>query len=660
MNQILRLAQIKYISMLSTFKPITTSVRWGQRAVHPISLWPCISGHASLAMHQVVGPRPMHSTLNQGKSNMDEDDGKKKAKDAPEAPLKHFLRLVRHPWSVNVLRILFNIGAIVVLLKLWPPGKSMEAMQAADTSDKPAIITPSEDKSSSPSANLIPMQVPYSQFLHHVRRNEVLAIVTDADSIRIAFSTTHLPNPSDPSLPPATRRHVTLRPSTCHVPWAELEANDVSFSSMERGGWMQEAVFWVCVCSIILFVLNRSGRFKIADILKSVGRKHEKGGKGEVVTFKDVAGVDEAKEELREIVDFLRSPSQFTKLGARPPSGVLLMGPPGTGKTMLAKAVAGEASVPFFSISGSEFVEMFVGMGASRVREIFAKARKEAPSILFIDEIDAVGKSRTDSRRSFGGNDEREQTLNQLLTELDGFDSSISSVDKDGRDTTAKAVIVIAATNRPDVLDPALLRPGRFDRRVPVERPDRQGRREIISCHIERKGLPLSSDFDPDALAMATTGLSGADLANIVNEAAWLAGRAGMTTVGQDQFDAALLRSVAGIEKKRSILQGEEKSVVARHESGHALVATLVHKLLPQFTCPVDRLSIVPRSGGALGFTYTPAKSEDRALIFLTEIKANLVVLMGGRAAEMLPACAFVSLSRCRFALPTHSAARGR
>ena len=576
----------------------------------------------------------------------DDDDDVKKPKEDNRRPdlMKQIKAILRHPLTGFVTRVLFNLGFVAILFRFWPPGKSFEAMQASQmhlpvaTTIAPHLPTTTQAQggdsynlpaSTSPPPTQI-TQVPYSQFLKHARRGEVASVVSDPDSTRILYSTKPLPsNPLDPNSPLARRIHNTIRPSTCQVPWATLEARGVTFSSTETTGWMREVAFWGFTCALILFFLNDTGRLKF---LKGVGRKHDK-EKSEIVTFKDVAGVDEAKEELKEIVDFLKSPDQFLKLGARPPSGVLLVGPPGTGKTLLAKAIAGEASVPFFSISGSEFVELFVGMGASRVREIFAKARKEAPSILFIDEIDAVGKSRGDSRRSFGGgNDEREQTLNQLLTEMDGFDSTVSM--KDG--TTSKAVIVVAATNRPEVLDPALLRPGRFDRRVAVERPDKQGRQEILNVHIAKKGLPLDPKFNSSSLAAATTGLSGADLANVVNEAAWLAGRAGLTMVGQEQFDAALLRSVAGIEKKRSILQGEEKTVVARHESGHAVVASVIHKILPQFTCPVERLSIVPRSGGALGFTYIPPKTEDRALVFLTEIKANLVVLMGGRAAEML------------------------
>lgn len=382
--------------------------------------------------------------------------------------------------------------------------------------------------------------------------------------------------------------------------------------------YVQTYAFWLMV---IIAVLNRVP-LRLPN--RGSGRKHSSSSQTiNVVKFDDVAGVDEAKEELKEIVDYLREPEKFSKLGARPPSGVLLVGPPGTGKTLLARAVAGEADAPFFSISASEFIELYVGMGAMRVRELFAQARKEAPAIVFIDEIDAVAKGRDTKLRSVG-NDEREQTLNQLLTELDGFDSH-----KD------QLVICIAATNRPDVLDAALLRPGRFDRRVVVERPDKQGREEILQVHINNRQLPLGPDVSVGQLASQTTGFTGADLANLVNEAALLAGREGKESVDAIDFDAAVLRAVAGIEKKRSVLRGVEKQVVARHEVGHALVSTAVSVLIPG-SSTVEKLSIIPRSGGALGFTYLPPKTEDRALMFDSEIRGQLAMLMGGRAAEAL------------------------
>ncbi|RZB41677.1 ATP-dependent zinc metalloprotease FTSH 9, chloroplastic isoform B [Glycine soja] len=340
---------------------------------------------------------------------------------------------------------------------------------------------------------------------------------------------------------------------------------------------------------------------------------------GETITFADIAGVDEAKEELEEIVEFLRNPDRYVRLGARPPRGVLLVGLPGTGKTLLAKAVAGEADVPFISCSASEFVELYVGMGASRVRDLFARAKREAPSIIFIDEIDAVAKSR-DGKFRIVSNDEREQTLNQLLTEMDGFDSN-------------SAVIVLGATNRSDVLDPALRRPGRFDRVVMVEAPDRIGREAILKVHVSKKELPLAKNVDLSDIACMTTGFTGADLANLVNEAALLAGRQNKVVVEKLDFVQAVERSIAGIEKKTAKLRGSEKAVVARHEAGHAVVGTAVAKLLPGQP-RVEKLSILPRSGGALGFTYIPPTTEDRYLLFVDELHGRLVTLLGGRAAE--------------------------
>mmetsp|Transcript_29054 Transcript_29054/g.61383 ORF Transcript_29054/g.61383 Transcript_29054/m.61383 type:complete len:743 (+) Transcript_29054:165-2393(+) len=340
------------------------------------------------------------------------------------------------------------------------------------------------------------------------------------------------------------------------------------------------------------------------------------------VKFPDVAGVDGAKLELQEVVDFLKNPDKYTALGAKIPKGCLLVGPPGTGKTLLAKAVAGEADVPFYSIAASEFVELYVGMGASRVRELFAKARRESPAIVFIDEIDAVAKGR-DSRLRSVGNDEREQTLNQLLTELDGFDTN----------KPESVVICMAATNRPDVLDAALLRPGRFDRRITVERPDRIGREQILKVHVNRQKLEMSEDIDLGSIASETIGFTGADLANIVNEAALLAGRKCKDRVEHSDFAEAIERNIAGIEKKRSFLKGREKYIVAVHEAGHAVVGTALNHLMPNLASKVEKLSIIPRSSGALGFTYIPP-TDDRALMFETELRGRLAMLMGGRAAE--------------------------
>ena len=330
------------------------------------------------------------------------------------------------------------------------------------------------------------------------------------------------------------------------------------------------------------------------------------------VTFKDVAGQDEAKESLVEIIDFLHNPQKYTEIGAKLPKGALLVGPPGTGKTLLAKAVAGEANVPFFSISGSDFVEMFVGMGAARVRDLFKEANKMAPCIVFIDEIDTIGKSR-DNR--MGGNDEREQTLNQLLAEMDGFDSS-------------KGVVLLAATNRPESLDPALLRPGRFDRRVPVELPDLQGRIAILKVHGKR--VHIDGDVDWSAIARATAGASGAELANIVNEGALRAVRLGRKTVTQADLEESVETVIAGAQRKNAVISPQEKQIVSHHEVGHALVAAL-----QSHSAPVTKITIIPRTSGALGYTMQVDEGE-KMLMSRTELENKLATLTGGRAAEEL------------------------
>ncbi len=330
------------------------------------------------------------------------------------------------------------------------------------------------------------------------------------------------------------------------------------------------------------------------------------------VTFADVAGVEEAKQELREVVDFLKNPQKYRRLGAKIPRGILLVGPPGTGKTLLARAVAGEANVPFFSISGSEFVEMFVGVGAARVRDLFTQAKKLSPSIVFIDELDAVGRHR--GAGLGGGHDEREQTLNQLLVEMDGFDENTN-------------VIVLAATNRPDILDLALLRPGRFDRRVIVDRPDFEGRKKILEVHL--RGKPIGKDINIDIIAKSTPGFVGADIANLVNEAAILAARKNKNEINMEEFEEAIEKVIAGPEKKNRILRPQEKELVAFHELGHALVA----KLIPEAT-PVHKVTIIPR-GLALGYTLQ-LPEEDRYLLSKKELEAEIAVLLGGRAAEEL------------------------
>jgi cell division protease FtsH len=331
------------------------------------------------------------------------------------------------------------------------------------------------------------------------------------------------------------------------------------------------------------------------------------------VTFADVAGVDEAKFELQEVVSFLKDPKSYGRLGAHVPKGILLVGPPGTGKTLLARAVAGEAGVAFFSISGSEFVEMFVGVGAARVRDLFEQARKAAPCIIFIDELDALGRSRTPG--AFGGYDEKEQTLNQLLAELDGFDPRVG-------------VILLAATNRPEILDPALLRAGRFDRQVLVDRPDKNGRVAILKVHIGK--IRVGNDVDLDKVAGLTTGFTGADIANLINEAAIAATRRNADEVSFDDFTVAIERIVAGIEKKSRVLSKDERRRVAYHEMGHALVAAS----LPGVD-PVQKVSIIPRGVGALGYTMQ-RPTEDRFLLSSSELKNRIAVLMGGRASERL------------------------
>lgn len=330
------------------------------------------------------------------------------------------------------------------------------------------------------------------------------------------------------------------------------------------------------------------------------------------IKFSDVAGEDEAKDSLREIVDYLHNPSKFTSIGASMPKGILLVGPPGTGKTMLAKAVAGESNVPFFSISGSEFVEMFVGMGASKVRDLFKQAKEKAPCIVFIDEIDAIGKKRDGQ---FGGNDEREQTLNQLLTEMDGFEENTG-------------VIILASTNRPESLDPALLRPGRFDRRVPVELPDLKGREEILKVH-ERK-IKTDTDIDYSTIARMASGASGAELANIVNEAALRAVRDGRSSVTQADMEESIEVVIAGYQKKNAILSDKEKRIVAYHETGHALAAAL-----RSHSAPVQKITIIPRTSGALGYTMQ-VEEGNHYLMSKEELENKIVTYTAGRAAEEL------------------------
>ena len=354
------------------------------------------------------------------------------------------------------------------------------------------------------------------------------------------------------------------------------------------------------------------GGFGLGGFGKSNAREYEK--KDDSIRFRDVAGEDEAKELLTEMVDYLNNPDKYSKIGAKIPKGALLVGPPGTGKTMLAKAVAGEAGVPFFSISGSEFVEMFVGMGAAKVRDLFDQAKKKSPCIIFIDEIDAIGKKR--GAGGLGGNDEREQTLNQLLTEMDGFDSS-------------KAIILLAATNQPDQLDPALLRPGRFDRRVPVELPDFQGRVDILKVHAKK--IKMSDNVNLEAIAKAAPGASGAELANIINEAALRAVRAGRERVIQSDLEESIEVVIAGYQKKNKVMTEKEKLIVAYHEVGHALVAAM-----QKDSAPVHKITIIPRTSGALGYTMQVEEEGNHYLYSKEELENEIATLTGGRCAEEL------------------------
>jgi len=394
----------------------------------------------------------------------------------------------------------------------------------------------------------------------------------------------------------------------------ELDEHKVRYSGLYESKLLSTILVWVLPLGVMFLIW----RFAMKKMGPGMGVMSFSKSKAKLfaenetmVTFADVAGIDEAKEELQEVVEFLKNPAKFQKLGGRIPKGVLLVGPPGTGKTLLAKAVAGEAKVPFFSISGSEFVEMFVGVGASRVRDLFSQAAAQAPCIIFIDELDALGKAR--GVNAFGGNDEREQTLNQLLVEMDGFESN-------------KGVIIMSATNRPEILDPALLRPGRFDRQVLLDRPDIKGREAILKIH-SRKVL-LGSDVNLRKIAALVPGFAGADLANLVNEAALLAARKDKETVDAAEFDAAIDRLVGGLEKKNRVMNPKEKKIVAFHESGHAIVAESV-----EYADPVHKISIIPRGIAALGYTQQQP-TEERYLMTRAELLDRLAVLLGGRVAE--------------------------
>ncbi|HEX8665223.1 MAG TPA: ATP-dependent zinc metalloprotease FtsH [Beijerinckiaceae bacterium] len=400
----------------------------------------------------------------------------------------------------------------------------------------------------------------------------------------------------------------------------QLEKYNVRYTGQIESTFLRDLLSWVLPVLLFFGIWAYLGRRMaqglggpggLMAIGKSKAKVYVEADTG--VTFADVAGVDEAKDELREIVDFLKNPEEYGRLGGRMPKGVLLVGPPGTGKTLLAKAVAGEAKVPFFSISGSEFVEMFVGVGAARVRDLFEQARQKAPAIIFIDELDALGRAR--GAGLYGGHDEKEQTLNQLLVELDGFDSRAG-------------LVLLGATNRPEILDPALLRAGRFDRQVLVDRPDKKGRIQILEVHMKK--AKLAPDVDAEKVAALTPGFTGADLANLVNEAALLATRRGAEAVTMADFNNAVERIVAGLEKRNRLLNPREREIVAYHEMGHALVALA----LPGVD-PVHKVSIIPRGVGALGYTIQ-RPTEDRFLMTRQELEDKMAVLLGGRAAELI------------------------
>ena len=450
--------------------------------------------------------------------------------------------------------------------------------------------------------------ISYSQFETLLDQGKVAEVTVGTDSIQGTLK--------EP-LPSGKREFFAVRvdPQLAE----KLASHQVVVNGAASGGIIQTILSWVIPVVIFyvawMFLFRRFAEKQGLGGLMTVGKSRAKVfvETDTKVTFKDVAGVEEAKLELQELVAFLRDPKSYGRLGARVPKGVLLVGPPGTGKTLLAKAVAGEAGVPFFSISGSEFVEMFVGVGAARVRDLFEQARKAAPCIIFIDELDALGRNRIAG--GFGGTDEKEQTLNQLLSELDGFDPSAG-------------VILLAATNRPEILDPALLRAGRFDRQVLVDRPDRKGRIEILKVHVRK--VRLAPDIDLDAVAGLTTGFTGADIANLVNEAAIVATRRNGPAVSLSDFTEAIERIVVGLEKKSRVLNAEERRRVAYHEMGHALVAAT----LPGVD-PVQKVSIIPRGVGALGYTIQ-RPTEDRFLLGRANLENRIAVLMGGRAAEQL------------------------
>jgi cell division protease FtsH len=445
--------------------------------------------------------------------------------------------------------------------------------------------------------------ISYSDFKNYVRQHKVQEVVVGEDRVRGTLKANG----------GKARPFTAIRIEDPKLV-EELEQNGVKYTGELASRWIGEVLGWVIpllfVVALWSFFFRRMGGAE-GGIMSFARSRAKIYAEDDVkVRFADVAGVDEAEEELREIVEFLKNPRKYTSIGGRIPKGVLLVGPPGTGKTLLARAVAGEANVPFFSLSGSEFVEMFVGVGAARVRDLFSQAEVKAPCIVFIDELDALGKVRIQT--PMGSHEEREQTLNQLLAEMDGFDAR-------------KGVIIMGATNRPEVLDPALLRPGRFDRQILVDKPDVRGREDILRIHV--KNVRISPDVDLKVVAARTAGFAGADLGNLVNEAALLAARRDKTAVEMKDFDEAIDRVIAGLEKKR-VMSDKERRIVAYHESGHAIVASVLPGL-----DPVHKISIVQRGFGALGYTMQ-LPLEDRYLMTRTDLLSQLAVLLGGRSAE--------------------------
>jgi len=445
--------------------------------------------------------------------------------------------------------------------------------------------------------------IPYSQFKQYIAEGKVVQLTIGPENINGTLAGT------------PGQEFTTVRVNDPDLV-KDLDERKVSYSGRYENKFWSGILSWIIYLGFFFliwrFIMKRMGPgMGVMSFSKSKAKIFAESDTK--VSFADVAGIDEAKEELEEVVEFLKTPEKFQKLGGRIPKGVLLVGPPGTGKTLLARAVAGEAKVPFFSISGSEFVEMFVGVGAARVRDLFSQAAAQAPCIIFIDELDALGKAR--GMNVMGGHDEREQTLNQLLVEMDGFE-------------TNKGVIIMAATNRPEILDPALLRPGRFDRQVLVDRPDINGREAILKIHS--KNVLLGAEVDLRKIAGRTPGFVGADLANIINEAALLAARNNKEMVELVDFDEAIDRVVAGLQKKNRVMNPQEKEIVAIHESGHAIVAESV-----EHADPVHKISIIPRGIAALGYTQQQP-TEDRYLLTRSELIDRLAVLLGGRVAEEL------------------------